>query len=70
LTDEEIFNEGFSTEDNVNWHGELPKVWVDEIRKKLKSTNWKKKSAANDNGSEFQNSVFFKKRLSNPRTRV
>ena len=53
LKEEELYNEGFTPEDNVKWQGDLPKIWVEEIQKKLQSTNWKKKPVTNDDGSMF-----------------
>lgn len=53
LSDDEIYEEGFSPDDNFSWQGALPAVWMDEIKNKLNSTNWRKKPAANDDGSEL-----------------
>jgi len=53
ITEEEIYEEGFSLDDDFSWDGALPAVWGNEIIKKLKSTNWKKKPSSNYDGSEF-----------------
>lgn len=53
LTEEEIFDEGFSLEDDYHWEGVLPGAWGAEIKKKIESASWKKKLIANEDGSEF-----------------
>ena len=53
ISEEEIFEEGFSLDDDYSWKGNLPLVWGQEIENKLKSANWKKKSPRRDDGSEF-----------------
>ena len=53
LTEDEIFDEGFSLEDNFSWQGVIPKVWGDEVVERIKSTNWRKNLSANNDGSEF-----------------
>ena len=40
ITEEEIFDEGFSMDDNCTWSGTLPLLWGKMIESKLKSTNW------------------------------
>ena len=50
---EEIFEEGFSFDDDYSWKGNLPLVWGQEIENKLKIANWKKKSPRRDDDSEF-----------------
>jgi len=57
LNEEEIFDEGYTLEDNFSWQGELPDVWEEEIKRKLQSTNWKKKYSTVKNGSEFKLSI-------------
>ena len=32
LTEDEIFDEGFSTDDNYRWKGNLPAVWISEFQ--------------------------------------
>lgn len=59
LTEDEIFDEGFSMEDDFEWKGNLPKVWGEEITKRLNATNWKKKGNRGKDGS------FFKVKLQN-----
>ena len=39
LTEDEILEEGFTTNDNFTWKGTLPKVWVDVVYGSLKSAN-------------------------------
>ena len=53
ISEDEIFEEGFSLEDDFTWSGPLPKVWGEEIIKKLKSSNWKKKPLPSSSSSEF-----------------
>lgn len=53
LSDEEIFEEGFSLEDDYSWKGDFPAVWAQEIEKKLASTSWKKKPTPSRDGTEF-----------------
>ncbi len=43
ISEEDIFDEGFSLQDNHAWEGELPEIWVKEIQEKLNSSNWLKK---------------------------
>lgn len=58
ITEEDIFEEGFFLDDDYNWKGKLPGVWGLEIRKKLGSTNWKKKKSHRADGSEFLIKIF------------
>lgn len=53
ITEDEIFDEGFTLDDDYKWNGELPLVWGQEIENKVKSTNWKKKPSRSKDGSEF-----------------
>ncbi len=53
ITEEEIFEEGFSVDDDYSWNGNLPPVWGKEIENKLSLTNWKKKPSRSKDGSEF-----------------
>lgn len=53
VTEEEIFDEGFSMEDNCKWAGELPVIWGERLEEKLNTTNWKKKPNFNKTGTEF-----------------
>ncbi|MFY7910255.1 MAG: hypothetical protein ACOVO2_11905 [Emticicia sp.] len=39
LTEDEILEEGFTTNDNFTWKGTLPKVWSDVVFGSLKSAN-------------------------------
>lgn len=54
ITEEELFDEGFSLEDDFQWSGSLPNVWGKDILKKLRSANWRKKISPDVNGSEFK----------------
>ncbi|PSL24355.1 hypothetical protein [Dyadobacter jiangsuensis] len=38
LTEDEIFDEGFSTDDNYRWKGSLPAVWINEFQDILASS--------------------------------
>jgi hypothetical protein len=42
VSEDEIYNEGFSPDDNFQWKGSLPTVWIQEIIGKLNTSNWKK----------------------------
>ena len=42
ISEDEIYNEGFSLDDNFQWNGNLPQTWVQEIINKLNTSNWKK----------------------------
>ena len=42
ISEDEIYNEGFSMDDNFHWSGDLPQIWVQEIINKLNTSNWKK----------------------------
>lgn len=53
ITEDEIFDEGFTLGDDFKWAGELPTTWGKEIEKKLSTTNWKKKNSQGNNTSEF-----------------
>jgi len=39
LTEDELFDEGFSSNDDFTWKGTLPKVWSDVVFGSLKSAN-------------------------------
>ena len=53
ITEEEIFEEGFSLDDDYSWTGNLPRIWGQEVEKKLKLTNWRKKISRSEDDSEF-----------------
>ncbi len=53
ITEEEIFDEGFTLDDDYIWKGDLPKVWGQEIENKIKSTNWRKKPSRSNDGSDL-----------------
>lgn len=53
INEEEIFDEGFTLEDDFVWKGILPEIWEKEITEKLNSTSWRKKLTASQDGSEF-----------------
>jgi hypothetical protein len=46
LSEDEIYDEGFTSDDNFQWKGHLPPTWVQEIINKLNSSNWKKQISA------------------------
>ncbi|NJN25476.1 MAG: hypothetical protein HC819_05680 [Cyclobacteriaceae bacterium] len=54
LAEEEIFEEGFSNEDDYSWEGELPAIWGKEIVQKLKMSTWKKKPGNKNDDSFFE----------------
>lgn len=53
ITEEEVFDEGFTLDDDYKWDGELPLVWGKEIENRFKSANWKKKPSRDKHGSDF-----------------
>ncbi|MCK5704953.1 MAG: hypothetical protein KAI29_27565 [Cyclobacteriaceae bacterium] len=53
ITEDEIFDEGFSLDDDYKWKGNLPQVWGHEIERNLKSANWKKRPGPGNDGSEL-----------------
>jgi hypothetical protein len=54
LTEEEIYEEGFTDDDDFRWEGELPSVWGDEIAKKLAYSNWRKNEILRNDGASFR----------------
>jgi hypothetical protein len=50
LSEEEIFDEGFSSNDDFEWSGELPAVWASALRAKLSKTNWTKQPGIHQGG--------------------
>ncbi len=42
LTEDEIYDEGFSPEDDFHWKGNLPALWKDLILGKLLQSGWKR----------------------------
>jgi hypothetical protein len=42
VSEDEIYSEGFTLDDDFRWRGEMPQAWVQEIIKKLNTSNWKK----------------------------
>ena len=45
ISEEEVLEEGFTMEDDFEWNGDFPEIWIDPIIKKLNSANWVKKVA-------------------------
>ncbi len=43
LEEEEILNEGFSGEDDINWQGKLPLVWRQSLDDLIEKSNWSAK---------------------------
>ena len=43
LTEEEIFDEGFSLEDDYRYQGNVPSVWIGPIKQLLQASRWTKK---------------------------
>lgn len=48
ITEEEVFDEGFSLDDDFQWEGPLPGLWENELKSKLSGTNWTKKIDTED----------------------
>lgn len=44
LTEQEIFDEGFSLEDDYRYQGPVPSVWIGPVKQLLQATHWTKKS--------------------------
>ena len=44
LTEQEIFDEGFSLEDDYHYQGNVPSVWIGPVKQLLQATHWTKKS--------------------------
>ena len=44
LTEQEIFDEGFSLEDDYRYQGNVPSVWIGPVKQLLQATHWTKKS--------------------------
>jgi hypothetical protein len=40
LSEEEIWDEGFTPDDDYQWHGFLPKVWYDTLLQHWSATDW------------------------------
>jgi hypothetical protein len=51
ITEEEIFDEGYSLEDDFKWDGTLPEVWIDALESRLSRTSWTKKNIPDDGAS-------------------
>lgn len=43
VSQEEIVDEGFSMDDDFQWDGELPEVWVQTFQNKIDTSNWMQK---------------------------
>lgn len=57
---EEIYDEGFTENDDFKWEGKLPDLWWDETLAKVNNSNWKKGT-----GLQADGSVFYIKRTDN-----
>ncbi|BDD04886.1 hypothetical protein [Aureibacter tunicatorum] len=42
LSEDEIYMEGFTPNDDVNWQGTIPTVWADELKELITKTTWVK----------------------------
>ena len=54
ISEDEIFDEGFTLNDNFEWRGTLPDFWGREIEQKLASSNWHKKQPDDGGLSAFE----------------
>ena len=43
LTEGEIYEEGFTRDDDYSWKGELPASWISELERVLRKTSYRKK---------------------------
>ena len=43
LTEQEIFDEGFSLEDDYRYQGNVPSVWIGPVKQLFQTTRWTKK---------------------------
>jgi hypothetical protein len=50
LTEDEIFNEGFSLEDDFQYKGELPTVWEAPFKELYSKSKWSNKKALDEEG--------------------
>ncbi len=50
LTEEEIFDEGFTLEDDWEWQGSLPENWREAIKTQIQKQSWPKKPELPDAG--------------------
>ena len=50
LTEEEIFDEGFTTDDNFHFHGEIPKVWETPLKSLYAKSKWSNNKSNEDGG--------------------
>lgn len=53
IAEEEIFEEGFTLNDNFEWTGKLPEFWGREIEQRLTLSNWHKKQPEDGGLSTF-----------------
>ncbi|WP_339816094.1 hypothetical protein [uncultured Imperialibacter sp.] len=44
LEEDEILNEGFTGDDDINWSGSLPGVWNESLEELIKKTTWSGKA--------------------------
>lgn len=51
ITEQEIYDEGYSLDDDYKWEGTLPEVWVNALENRLSRTNWTKKILPDDGAS-------------------
>jgi len=57
LTEDEIFDEGFSNNDNFEWKGRIPLLWNDLIIDKIIRAGWKKSNKQTEQASTAEMSV-------------
>jgi hypothetical protein len=50
ITEEEILNEGFTTDDDYHFQGEIPKVWEKPLRELYSKSKWSNKKLDEDGG--------------------
>ncbi|WP_291779054.1 hypothetical protein [Cecembia sp.] len=50
LTAEEIFDEGFTEDDDFHFHGEVPKVWEEPLKSLYSKSKWSNNKVTEDGG--------------------
>lgn len=59
LTEEDLYEEGFSNDDDYSWNGKLHSVWQNEFKRQIEKANWTKETKKNDGYGAFIEFTFF-----------
>lgn len=54
ISQEEIYDEGFTDHDDFAWQGNLPELWWQVVQQKVAKSNWKKNIEPYEDGSSLQ----------------